>query len=53
MWHWAHAVTFPAGAIWCELVSGKPVELWSKIAFAHEVVLWQVEHCEIGNPEEM
>ena len=24
MWHCAHAVTFPAGAIWCEFVSGKP-----------------------------
>src|SRR5215469_1929151 len=27
MWHCAQPVTLPAGAIWCEFVSGKPVVL--------------------------
>jgi hypothetical protein len=43
------AVTLPAGAIWCEFVSGKPVVAWSKLAVNQETVLWQVEHVATGN----
>src|SRR5260370_11382421 len=40
---------FPAGAIWCEFVSGKPVVAWSKFAVNQETVLWQFEQVAIGN----
>jgi hypothetical protein len=39
-------VTLPAGDIWCELLSGKPVALWSKTPFAQTVMVWHVEHAE-------
>jgi hypothetical protein len=44
-----HAAIFPAGANWCRFCSGKPVELWLHVEVQF-VVVWQLEHCEVGNP---
>src|SRR5438105_13096161 len=49
MWQSVQAVTLPAGAIWCEPVSGQPVLAWLKFAFSQETVLWQLEQVAIEN----
>src|SRR5882762_11067396 len=49
MWQAAQVADFLAGAIWCEFVNGKPVVAWLKVE-VQVVVLWHVEHCEVGKP---
>ena len=49
MWQSVQATTFPAGAIWWEFVKGKPVVAWLKVD-VQVVVVWHVEHCEVGKP---
>ena len=39
MWQSLQALTLPAGANWCEPVSGKPVAEWSKVAVKNETEL--------------
>jgi hypothetical protein len=46
-------VTFPAGAIWCEFVNGKPVLAWLNVEFVHKTVSWQDEQSDVGNPAVM
>ena len=52
IWQDAQVAAFPAGAIWCAFVNGKPVVAWLKVDVL-VVVVWHVVHCAVGKPAVM